>query len=160
MINIDFIIIFLRLNNKRYISAIVYSTTMTILYLIFIFKILNLSSLPWVWPPWLHSMLIIGWFGSNPRTAAMGSLDYVSFYLGLCAAFSRPLMALVPPSLPPPISPRNELHVYSQFSRACISISSSCLLSVRLSFIPPPPSSASCHPPSSRMTDWRSVPCC
>ena len=69
-----------------------------------------------------------------------------------------PLMAVVPPLSPPEIPPP-ELHVYSHFARAFVSLSSSCLLSVRFSFSCLPPRSAGCHPPSAQ-TDWRPVPCC
>ena len=45
-----------------------------------------------------------------------------------------PLMALVPPLTPPKIFPP-ELQVYRKFAHACISLYSSCLLSVLFSFI-------------------------
>ena len=61
------------------------------------------------------------------------------FLLRFMCYFSCPLMVMFPPSLPPPIFPRIDLHVYNPFSCACISLSTSCLLSVRLLFIPSPP---------------------
>ena len=60
-----------------------------------------------------------------------------------------------PPKIPPP-----ELHVSRQFAHACISLSSSCLLSVRFLFVCRLPSGAGCHPPSACTPDWRPVPCC
>ena len=104
-------------------------------------------------PPWLHSMLIIGWCASNPRTAAMGSLDSVPFYLGLRATFSCQLMALVPPSLLPlrftrqPSSlPTKEICPRVHLSPPLASSPSVCRL-----FAAHPPSSAGCHLPSARL---------
>ena len=57
---------------------------------------------------------------------------------GLCITFPRPLMALVLPSLPPSGFPPSSFP-YKAVSRACISISSSFLLSVRLVLICRPP---------------------
>ena len=54
--------------------------------------------------------------------------------------------------LPPPLRfPCTDFHVFSQFSCACISFSSSCLLSVRLSFICRPSSVA---PVFTRRLPW------
>ena len=65
---------------------------------------------------------------SNPRTAATQTLDS-GLYLELFTLV--PWMAVVPPLSPPPEIPPSELHVCSHFARACISLSSSCLLSIR-----------------------------
>ena len=83
----------------------------------------------------------------------MGSLDSVPFYLRLCATFSRQLMVLVPPISPLRDSLVNQAPCLPRkFARTCISISSSGLLSIRISFIcRRPPSSDSCHPPSVRL---------
>ena len=73
-------------------------------------------------------------FGSNPRTAATQSLSSVLLKLGYY--FTLPLMAMVTPSIPPPRFPRAPC---LQSICPCISPSSSCLLSVRLSFVFRPP---------------------
>ena len=101
---------------------------------------LTLSFLLLVRPPWHHSILIIGWCGSNPIKSDMGSLYSVTFYLGLCATFPH-----LTDGSGTPLSPPSEIPQYRapctpmQFSRVCISLSSSCPLSVRLSFIFRPP---------------------
>ena len=59
--------------------------------------ILFFSSYSLSWLPRPHSVLIIGWWGSNPRTAATRLLYSVPFYLGLCATFPcHQIMDLVP----------------------------------------------------------------
>ena len=52
--------------------------------------------------------------------------------------YSGPIDGCGPSSLPPPEITPSVLHVSSHFSRACIPLSSYCLLSVRFSFISRP----------------------
>ena len=96
-------------------------------------------------------MLIIGWWSSNPRTAATRLIYSVPLYLGLCATFSCPqMMSLVP------LSPPSDIEPDTLPSKAiCLRIfylSYYFLISVRLPFsFTSTSSSAVCHPPSSRL---------
>ena len=95
---------------------------------------------------------LLGGF-SKTRTAAIQSLDSVPIFRIMCYVS---LMALVPPpDIPPP-----ELHVSKNLpAHASLSPPLASSPSVFRLFTVPP-SSAGCHPPSVRMTDWRPVPCC
>ena len=106
-------------------------------------------------------MSIIGWCGSNSRTAAMGSLEYVPFYSGLCALFSHPPDGSGPPLSPPSDIPPSELLALQCNLPARASLSPPLASSTSVCCVlPPPPSSAGCHRPSARMTNWQAVPCC
>ena len=65
-----------------------------------------------------------------------------------------------PLSPPHDIPPAQTPCLQTIFPRVHLSLPSSCLLSVRFSFICRLPSSAGCHPPSARKPDWWPVPCC
>ena len=114
----------------------------------------------WFRSPCLHSLLIIGWCGSNPRTVARGSLESGPFKLGLCATFYLPLISLVPSSLPSKIPSQQAPCLQTFFLRVHLSLLLLPPLRPFFFNFPSPPRSAGCHLPSAHMSDWQPVSCC
>ena len=82
-----------------------------------------------VWSPWPDSLLIIWWFFQAHSSGYPVTI--------LCTLLVSVLLSPSTDGSGPPLSPPSdippELLVFSKFARACISLSSSFLLSIRLS---------------------------
>ena len=102
--------------------------------------------------------MLFDYASTYPNEVIHGSPDTILWPIFIIMCYGA-LMDVVPPLSPPRDSPVRAPCLQPLFPRMHLSL---LLLPPLRPFVVyfRPPSSAGCHPPSARTTDWRPVPCC